>query len=53
MILGHFAAAGAAQDAREAITDGKVTFTPNFGLMGHGPGMGMGMGLGMGMDMRF
>lgn len=47
MILGHFAAVGAAHDAREAISQGKVTFTPHFGPMGGGGGMGMGM------DMRF
>jgi hypothetical protein len=45
MIVGHFAAAGAAQEARDTIAQGKVTFKPTFGPMGNG--------MGMGMEMRF
>jgi len=42
-IIGHFSAAGAARGALRNIADGKVTFTPNLGFMGHGFGMGMRM----------
>jgi hypothetical protein len=42
-ILGHFSAANAAEEARRNIADGKVTFVPDFGFMGHGFGMEMRM----------
>jgi len=43
VIIGHVSAAGAARGALRNIADGKVTFTPNLGFMGHGFGMGMRM----------
>ena len=45
MILGHFAASGAAAEARDNIQQGKVDFKPVFGFMGNR--------MGMGMEMRF
>ena len=42
-IIGHLSAAGASRAALRNIADGKVTFTPNLGFMGHGFGMGMQM----------
>lgn len=42
-ILGHFSAVNAESRARANIAEGKVTFTPNLGMMGPGFGMGMRM----------
>ena len=42
-IIGYFSGAAAARAALQNIADGKVTFTPNLGFMGHGFGMGMRM----------
>jgi hypothetical protein len=54
-ILGVWSSKTAAEDARQAIADGKVTFEPDFfplfGMMG--PGGGPGMGMGMMMRMHF
>jgi len=50
-ILGKFSSANAASLARRNIAEGKVTFEPSLGFMGHG--FGMGMGFGMGLRMRF
>jgi len=41
-VLGHFASVEAGRSARRAISDGKVTFTPNFDFLGR-PGLGMRM----------
>jgi hypothetical protein len=42
-ILRHFSAVSAASEARQNIADGKITFTPNFALLGRGFMMGMRM----------
>ncbi len=42
-ILGHLSAEEAVKKARQNITDGTVTFTPNFEFLGGRPGVGMRM----------
>ncbi len=43
-VLGHFSAENAENEARAAIAEGKVTFTPNLNVFDHGFGVGMRMG---------
>jgi hypothetical protein len=42
-VLGHFSAVNAESEARTAIAEGKITFTPNLDVFDRGFGMGMRM----------